>query len=62
VCILSIAFLIVLCNQAIAGFDAAAPGALEIFGGSKRYITGVTNRANSVEEISPPIITQASGE
>jgi len=33
-----------------------------ILGGMILYITGVTNLASSVEVISPPIITKASGE
>ncbi len=31
-------------------------------GGSSLYITGVTSRASSVDEINPPMITIASGE
>ena len=31
-------------------------------GGSNLYITGVTSRPSSVDEISPPMITMASGE
>jgi len=37
------------------------PG-LHICGGIRRYITGVTSRARSVEVISPPMITHAIGE
>jgi hypothetical protein len=35
---------------------------LYIAGGSIRYSTGVTMRASSVDDTSPPIITHASGE
>jgi hypothetical protein len=31
-------------------------------GASSLYITGVTSRARMVDEISPPMITQARGE
>jgi hypothetical protein len=41
----------------VAGSGVAATG-----GGGSLYITGVTSRASSVEEINPPMITIANGE
>ncbi len=42
----------------VATFRYAAATA----GGSSRYMTGVTSRASRVEDMRPPITTQASGE
>ena len=51
-----------------AGAGVAAPGALDslrtgsIAGGISLYITGVTSRDSSVDEMRPPMMTQAIGE
>jgi hypothetical protein len=42
--------------------DPAAAARASTSGASSLYITGVTSRARMVDEISPPMITQARGE
>jgi len=51
-------------RPAQAGTAPAFAGALRasMAGGISLYMTGVTRRASSVEEIRPPMITQAIGE
>ena len=46
----------------VDGSMVAGSGRARTGGGSSLYITGVTKRASSVEEMRPPMMTMASGE